>query len=97
MHSLYSRKRKRRPASYVEVAEQTMGAVIGKGGRRIQQISTTTGANVFTKRGIRDRIYIEAETDGAIKRAKQEVLRIVVSRSRLLVACSGCIEALSNF
>ena len=53
-----------------------MGLVIGKGGRRIQQISTTTGAVVFTKRAVRN---LEAETEDAIERAKQEILRIVVS------------------
>ena len=58
-----------------------MGLVIGKGGRRIQQISTTTGADVFTKRAVRNRVYIEAETEDAIERAKQEILRIVVSCS----------------
>ena len=63
----------------MDVPEDRMGTVIGKGGRRIRQICMTTGAIVFTKQGVRNRVYIEAETDDAIERAKQEVLSIVVS------------------
>lgn len=65
--------------SHIDVPENKMGLVIGKEGSRIQQISTKTGARLFTKREIRDRVFIEAETEEAVERAKQEVSRIVVS------------------
>jgi polyribonucleotide nucleotidyltransferase len=75
----YRRSRKGRLESYVDIPQEQMGLVIGKGGVRIQHIGTVTGTNVFTKRSVRNRLFIEAETEEGIERAKQELLRIVVS------------------
>ena len=66
--------------SHIEVKESDMGFVIGKGGFRIQQISTNTGAQLFTKRSVPNRIFIEAEKEEAIEKAKIEVLRVIVRR-----------------
>ncbi|XP_062499407.1 uncharacterized protein LOC134176759 [Corticium candelabrum] len=66
--------------SHIEVKESDMGFVIGKGGFRIQQISTNTGAQLFTKRSVPNRIFIEAEKEEAIEKAKIEVLRVISKR-----------------
>ena len=64
---------------YVEVPEEQMGVVIGKGHRGLQQISTNTGAYVFTKREVSNRVFLQADKEDAIERAKKEISRIVVS------------------
>lgn len=58
-----------------------MGLVIGKEGRTIKQIRTNTGADVFTKRWIRNRVYIKAKSEEIMEKAKQEVSRIMVRSS----------------
>ncbi|XP_065845403.1 uncharacterized protein [Oscarella lobularis] len=61
----------------VPVPEGYMGRIIGKGARGLQSLKEETGAQVSTKKGIRDAVFVQG-SEKQVKKAEFEIIRKIV-------------------